>query len=136
MKPTYPALLGVLLQRYFVERLMQQLNASGRTVAAYRDCFKLLLEFLKREIKKRPTEVTLQDLTAPRILKFLNYLENERHNSIRTRNARFAAVRSFMNYVLPTIRQRSPLSSLFLPSVTSATNASSSDRYLEKRLSK
>jgi integrase/recombinase XerD len=99
MKPASPILLGVLLQRYFIERLMQQLNASSRTIAAYRDCFKLLLEFLKREIKKPPTEVTLQDLSAPRILKFLNYLENERNNSIRTRNARFAAVRSFMNYV-------------------------------------
>src|SRR5882757_5779954 len=78
-----PTNLGVLLQRYFVERLMQQLNASTRTIAAYRDCFKLLLSFLKIEVKKRPTDVNLQDLTAPRILKFLNYLERERHNSIR-----------------------------------------------------
>jgi site-specific recombinase XerD len=99
MKPVVSLNLGILLQRYFVERLMQQRNASTRTIATYRDCFKLLLAFLKREVKKRPTDVDLKDLTAPRILKFLNYLEKERHNCIRTRNARFAAIRSFMTYV-------------------------------------
>jgi site-specific recombinase XerD len=57
------------------------------------------LAFLRRDLKKRSTDVTLQDLTAARILKFLTYLERERRNSIRTRNARFAAIRSFMTYV-------------------------------------
>jgi integrase/recombinase XerD len=99
MKPVVSLNLGMLLQRYFIERLMQQRNASTRTIATYRDCFKLLLAFLKQEIKKRPTDIDLQDLTAPRILKFLNYLEKDRHNCIRTRNARFAAIRSFMTYV-------------------------------------
>lgn len=99
MRPVAPLNLGVLLQRYFVERLIQQRQASSRTIVAYRDCFKLLFEFLKREIKKNPPDVNLEDLTSSRVLKFLNHLEHERHNSIRTRNARFAAIRSFMNYV-------------------------------------
>jgi integrase/recombinase XerD len=99
MKPISPMNLGVLLQRYFVERLVQQRQASTRTIAAYRDCFRLLLAFLKREIRKDPQDVNLDDLTAPRILTFLNHLEHDRRNSIRTRNARFAAIRSFMKYV-------------------------------------
>jgi integrase/recombinase XerD len=88
-----------LLQQFFVQRLIQQLNASSRTVTAYRDSFRLLLCFAERQLRKRPTELTLDDLNAPFVLAFLNYLEKERHNSIRSRNARFAAIRSFMGYV-------------------------------------
>ena len=33
-----------LLQNFFVKRLMQQRNASPRTIASYRDTFKLFFE--------------------------------------------------------------------------------------------
>lgn len=88
-----------LLQQFFVQRLMQQLNASPRTISAYRDSFRLLLAFAEARLGKSPTALTFDDLNASFILDFLNYLENERHNSIRSRNARFAAIRSFMGYV-------------------------------------
>lgn len=42
--------LGPLLQQFFVERLMNQRHASTRTVAAYRDCFRLLLMFAERRL--------------------------------------------------------------------------------------
>lgn len=48
---------------------------------------------------KRPSDITIEDLNASFILDFLSYLEQERHNCIRSRNARFAAIRSFMEYV-------------------------------------
>ena len=88
-----------LLQQFFVQRLMQQLHASPRTVAAYRDSFRLLLAFAHRRLGKRPADLTLQDLNASMILEFLKHLEAERHNCIRSRNARFAAIRSFMDFV-------------------------------------
>lgn len=88
-----------LLQRFFVERLMQQLHASPRTIAAYRDSFRLLLAFAQKRLGKRPTRLTIDDLKASFILEFLNHLEEERHNCTRSRNARFAAIRSFMEYV-------------------------------------
>jgi integrase/recombinase XerD len=87
-----------LLQQFFLERLMQQRNVSSQTVAAYRDSFRLLLEFAQRHLGKAPEQLALSDLDAPLLLAFLNYLENERHNTIRTRNARFAAVRSFLHF--------------------------------------
>jgi integrase/recombinase XerD len=40
----------------------------------------------------------LADLDAPVVLDFLDHLETERGNSVRTRNARLAAVHSFMRY--------------------------------------
>jgi integrase/recombinase XerD len=90
--------LGPLLQQFFVERLMQQRHASSCTIAAYRDCLRLLLAFAERRLGKRPACLTLQDLNASFILEFLEDLEKHRHNSIRTRNARFAAIRAFMHY--------------------------------------
>jgi integrase/recombinase XerD len=90
--------LGPVLQQFFVERLMQQRHASGCTVAAYRDCFRLLLHFAQRRLAKRPADITLVDLNADLVLEFLTDLEKRRHNTVRTRNARFAAIRSFMHY--------------------------------------
>jgi integrase/recombinase XerD len=108
MKTTFQT----LLQQFFLERLMQQRNASAQTVAAYRDSFRLLLQFAQRHRGKAPEQLALSDLDAPLILAFLNYLEKERHNKIRSRNARFAAIRSFLHFAafkeptaLPTIQQ-------------------------------
>lgn len=77
--------LGSLLQHFFIERLMQQRHASPCTIAAYRDCFRLLLAFTEQRLGKRPANVILQDLNPTLILEFLEHLEKHRHNSIRTR---------------------------------------------------
>jgi integrase/recombinase XerD len=87
-----------LLQQFFLDRLIQQRNVSNQTVAAYRDSFCLLLRFAQRHLGKAPELIDLVDLDAPLILAFLDNLESERHNTIRTRNARFAAIRSFMHF--------------------------------------
>ena len=87
-----------LLQQFFLERLIQQRNASAQTVAAYRDSFRLLLQFGQHHLGKAPERLALSDLDAHFILAFLNHLESERHNAIRSRNARFAAIRSFLHF--------------------------------------
>jgi site-specific recombinase XerD len=89
---------GSLLQQFFIERLMQQRHASPCTIATYRDCFRLLLAFGEERLRKRPANILLQDLNPTFILEFLEHLEKRRHNSIRTRNARFAAIRAFLHY--------------------------------------
>jgi hypothetical protein len=83
----------ILLQQFFLERLIQQRNASAQTVAAYRDSFRLLLQFAQSRLGKAPERLALSDLDTPLILAFLNHLESDRHNTIRSRNARFAAIR-------------------------------------------
>ncbi len=90
--------LGALLQQFFIERLMQQRRASPCTIAAYRDCFRLLFAFAEQRLGKRPANVIFQDLKPTFILEFLEHLEKFRKNTIRTRNARFAAIRAFMHY--------------------------------------
>jgi integrase/recombinase XerD len=91
-------LLAPLLQQFFTERLMAQRNVSPRTVAAYRDTFRLLLAWFERKLHKAPSRLALTDLDVTRISAFLDYLETERHNTIRSRNARFAALRSFLSF--------------------------------------
>ncbi len=100
-----------LLQQFFLDRLLQQRNASPQTVASYRDTFRLLLQFAERQLHKPPARLELADLDASFVLAFLNHLERERGNSIRSRNARLAAIRSFLHYAalmapaaLPSIR--------------------------------
>jgi integrase/recombinase XerD len=78
--------------------LIQQRNVSTQTVAAYRDSFRLLLEFAQLHLGKPPERLALTDLDAPLVLAFLNHLESKRHNTIRSRNARFAAIRSFLHF--------------------------------------
>jgi len=92
---TFPA----LLQTFFTDRLLQQWRASTHTVASYRDAFRLLLRFAKENLDKEPSALSLEDLTPDFLSAFLNYVENDRGNSIRTRNVRLAAIHSFFRYV-------------------------------------
>ena len=97
---------AVLLQNFFYQRLIEQRNSSNDTVTAYRDTFKLLLSYLKEKHKISPDSVALDDLNPKNILGFLRYLEQDRHNKIRSRNARLAAIRSFLKYAayqVPTL---------------------------------
>lgn len=81
-----------------MKRLINQKNVSPQTVSAYRDTFRLLLNFLHEQTHKAPSHLTLEDLDAQMILKFLDYLESERGNSISSRNARLSAIRSLLQY--------------------------------------
>jgi integrase/recombinase XerD len=87
-----------LVQDFFLRRLVAQRGASARTVEAYRDAFELLLGFAQQRTGKLPSVLTMADLDAPLILDFLDYLQTGRGNTARTRNARLAAIRSFMRY--------------------------------------
>jgi site-specific recombinase XerD len=88
-----------LLRRFFLQHLVQQRHASVQTIAAYRDSFRLLLRFAQQQLGRQPKDIVMEDLNAMFILSFLHHLEVDRHNSVRSRNARFAAIRSFMTYV-------------------------------------
>jgi integrase/recombinase XerD len=90
--------LAPTLQAFFTQRLAGQRQASTNTVAAYRDAWRLLLGYAQDRTGKQPCQLDLADLDAPFVADFLDHLERERGNSIRTRNARLAAIRSFFRY--------------------------------------
>lgn len=90
--------LAPILESFFADRLIQQRRASPDTIGSYRTTFRLLLGFAQRELHKRPSALDLADLDAQLITAFLAHLEQDRHNSVRTRNARLAAIRSMFRY--------------------------------------
>ena len=90
---------GFLLQKFFVDFLAVQKSVSSETIASYRDTFRLLLLFMKDKHSIAPAAVQVKDLDVPVILSFLDYLEHERKNSIRSRNQRLAAIRAFFRLV-------------------------------------
>jgi integrase/recombinase XerD len=88
-----------LLQAYFMQRLMNERNASPHTIANYRDAFRLLIAFAHGQLRKPPTALTMQELDASFVCRFLDHLERDRGVSARSRNVRLAAIHSFFNYV-------------------------------------
>ncbi len=92
------SMLAPTLQAFFAERLIGQRQASPHTIAAYRDTLRLLLTFAAQHTSKPPSMLDVDDLDAPLIGAFLDHLEHERGNTVRTRNARLAAVRSLFRY--------------------------------------
>ncbi len=90
--------LAPTLEAFFTNRLINQRHASQHTIAAYRDTLRLLLRFAAEHAGTPPSDLDISDLDAPLIGAFLDNLEHERGNSVRTRNARLAAIRSLFHY--------------------------------------
>jgi site-specific recombinase XerD len=92
------ATLAALLERFFTQRLMNQRQASPHTISSYRDTFRLLLHFAKQRLHKSPSRLEFEEIDAPLIAAFLDDLEKVRRISIRSRNLRLTAIRSFFHY--------------------------------------
>ncbi len=92
------SLLAPALQAFFTERLITQRQASPETIKSYRDALRLLLRFAQAHSGTAPSRLRIEDLDAPLIAAFLEHLEHDRHNSVRTRNNRLAAIHSLFGY--------------------------------------
>jgi len=90
--------LAPTLQAFFTDRLMSQRQVSPHTIASYRDTFRLLFAFTAQRTGKQPSDLDINDLDAPLVAAFLDHLQVDRLNSVRTRNTRLAAIRSFFSY--------------------------------------
>jgi integrase/recombinase XerD len=86
------------LQKFFTDRLITQRQVSPATITAYRDTFRLLFGYLAEAKKLAPSKLDFDDLDATTIGEFLIYLEADRGNSVRSRNARLAAIHSLFRY--------------------------------------
>ena len=90
--------LAPVLQGFFTDKLIRQRQASPNTITAYRDTCRLLLKFASGQARKQPCQLDIADLDAPLITAFLEHLETGRANTVATRNARLAAIRSLFRY--------------------------------------
>lgn len=93
-----PPSFASLVQQFFTEYLVAQRAVSPRTVACYRDALMLLLDFSSQRLKKTATSLKLNDIQPDLILAFLDHLEHDRHNAVRSRNLRLTALRAFLKF--------------------------------------
>ncbi len=93
-----PPSFAALVQQFFTEYLVAQRAVSPRTVACYRDALLLFLDFASHRLGKAPTTIQLADLQPDLILAFLDHLEQDRQNSVRSRNLRLTALRAFLKF--------------------------------------
>jgi integrase/recombinase XerD len=87
------------VQTFFRSYLPTERGLSVHTIKSYRDTLKIFLSYLAGKTKKIE-QVTLDQFTAENVLSFLNSIEKERGNSIRTRNQRLAVLKTFFSYLL------------------------------------
>lgn len=96
------SVLAPTLQAFFTDRLIRQRHASDHTIAAYRDTMRLLLGYVTARTGIPPSRLDISQLDAPMIGGFLDHLELERGNSVRTRNARLSAIHSLFQFAALT----------------------------------
>jgi len=86
-----------LLQRFFTH-LRTEHEVSHHTISAYRDTFRLL-RFMADHRGTTIDQISWEAFSPDTVLALLQYLENKRFNTSRTRNAHLAAIRAFVRFV-------------------------------------
>lgn len=97
--------LARALREFLTDHLPRLRGTSRHTVQSYRDSFKLLLRFLssgRRDI----TTLDIDDIQPEGVIRFLQFLEDERHNTVSSRNVRLSAIHSFFRYVATSCPER------------------------------
>src|SRR2546428_13818109 len=84
---------------YLRERLPNERKASPHTSDTYAYAFQLLSQFASQRLGCSPAAIQVEQVDAPLVLAFLEHLQGRRHNSPSTRNARLAAIKSFMRFL-------------------------------------
>jgi site-specific recombinase XerD len=91
--------VGAVVHGFFVDYLPQQKGLRQSSVRSYRDTLRLFLPFVAHDARRPISRLQLEDLSLERVLAFLRHMEQDRHNSIPTRNQRLAALRTFFEYL-------------------------------------
>src|SRR5665811_897500 len=84
---------------FFLDHLVTVKGLRPASMRSYRDTIRLLLCFVAEQQGTRITKLNVEDLSFERVLGFLAYLENDRHNHVRTRNQRLAALHTLFDYI-------------------------------------
>lgn len=84
---------------FFGQYVPELRGLSRHTLLSYRDTLALLLRFLAKSRNTDPASLDMEAISPESVLAFLNYLEQERHNKISSRNVRLAAIHAFFRYV-------------------------------------
>jgi len=89
--------LKLCIQQFFTEYLVRIKGSSPRTIETYQQTFKLLIPFAANAYGIGSNRLTIDHVTPDLIFDFLDHIQ--RHNSVRTRNHRLAALKSFAKMI-------------------------------------
>lgn len=89
-----------LTQKFIQDHLVKTRGLSPHTVSSYKATLKMFFKYIATIKKKKIIKLSLADFTSKSVLGFLNYIEKEKNNSIRTRNQRLAVIKSFCSFLL------------------------------------
>jgi len=92
-------LLGSFVRRFLLEEVVADRNLTRNTQRSYRDAIRLLFDFIAMRHATEPTRVTVEQVTAKVVRAFLDYIEQERGNTVATRNQRLAALHSLFRFI-------------------------------------
>lgn len=81
------------------DHLVGQRGASEHTRDSYAFSFQLLFTFASQELRRAPSDLSLEDIDALLVARFLEYLETTRNNTRATRNVRLGAIKSFCRFL-------------------------------------
>ena len=88
------------LSKYLKDYLVLERNMSKNTIRSYKKAFEMLIDYLVNKKNFKIIQINFETITRDLIIEFLNYLEAEKKNTIRTRNQRLACIKSFYQYCL------------------------------------
>jgi site-specific recombinase XerD len=91
--------LANFIKRFFSHYLLVQKGLSANTIVAYRDAIKLLLCYAADTLRKPVDKLAVEDIAEKVVLGFLDYVQQARSCSSRTRNARLAAIHSLFAFI-------------------------------------
>ena len=86
------------LSNFLSAYLIMERNMSNHTIRSYRKSFQIFIEYLVNIKGIKLKNITFKNISREIIIEFLNYLEYDKKNSIRTRNQRLACIKSFYQY--------------------------------------
>ena len=91
--------LETCIYRFFDQYLPRIKGSSDQTIKAYRDVFSLFLPFAASRLSIQIASLRVEHLTPEMLLSFLDHLESDRSNVVRTRNQRLAAIKSLAKMI-------------------------------------
>ncbi len=99
---TYPGpnAFNHCIMKFFQEYLPTLRGMSAHTIHSYRDALVLYIRFVTADGERHIERLDFDQLTATEVARFLAALEEERGNTVATRNSRLAALHTFARFAI------------------------------------